>query len=264
MDMQIIDTLIAEGKYVAALSYIDSSLAEQPNDVNVLMAKAKVLIANKQEKEAIPVLEKVIAIDSNHALSMRLLSKLYTSANDAANSTKYSNKVIELEKKQIFSPTNHESPAKNNDAPPKSRVIIKQSGSGDNIVKTEILDEKQQDTIAGYLASLVKVPNLEGAMLTDLDGLPIKYHFKNNNDIDSDSMAAVTQAIIKASRDILKNIGMADVASVTVAMSEQVILISSIENIVLSVFVNPSANQGLVKLETKRILDKITAALNQS
>ncbi len=263
--MQIIDTLIAEGKYVAALSYIDSSLAEKPNDVNVLMAKAKVLIANKQEKDAIPVLEKVIAIDANHALSMRLLSKLYGSANDTANATKYNNKVVELEKKQIFSPTNNESPAKNNDAPPKNRVIIKQSGSGgDGTVKTEILDEKQQDTISGYLASLVKVPNLEGAMLTDLDGLPIKYHFKNNNDIDSDSMAAVTQAIIKASRDILKNIGMADVASVTVAMSEQVILISSIENIVLSVFVNPSANQGLVKLETKRILDKITAALNQS
>lgn len=262
MDMQIIDSLIAEGKYVAALSYIDSSLAEKPNDVNILMAKAKVLIANKQEKEAIPVLEQVISIESNHALSMRLLSKLYGSVNDTANSTKYNDKLVELEKKQIFSTNSKENTPVNNN-PPKSRIIIKQSGSGDNTVKAEI-DEKQQGTIASHLASLVKVPNLEGAMLTDLDGLPIKYHFKNGTNIDSDSMAAVTQAIIKASRDILKNIGMADVASVTVAMSEQVILISSIENIVLSVFVNPSANQGLVKLETKRILDKITAALNQS
>lgn len=263
MDMQIIDSLIAEGKYVAALSYIDSSLAEKPNDVNILMAKAKVLIANKQEKEAIPVLEKVVALDSGHTLSMRLLSKLYTTANDTANSTKYNNKLIELEKKQIFSPTATESAATNNTTP-KSRVIIKQSGSGDNTSSPKAnIDEKQKDTIVGYLESLIKVPNLEGAMLTDLDGLPIKYHFKEKN-IDHDSMAAVTQAIIKASRDILKNIGMADVASVTVAMSEQVILISSVENIVLSVFVNPSANQGLVKLETKRILDKITAALNQN
>ena len=57
---------------------------------------------------------------------------------------------------------------------------------------------------------------------------------------------------------------MDDVASVTVSMTEQTILISSIENVVLSVFVNQNANQGLVKLETKRVLDKIVASLKQT
>lgn len=259
MDMQTIDKMIAEGKFSEAMLAIDSSLGASPNDIPLLMAKAKVCIADKKENAAIPVLEKVISIDPAHILSAKLLSRLYTASNDAANITKYNNMVKDIEagviKSAPVAPAPTAPPANNN-----PRVMIKQEGSGGLAVPAAPASD---DPLMNFLISLVKVPHLEGAMLTDLDGLPLKYHFKEKKH-DFESFAAVTQAIIKASRDILKNIGMDDVASVTVSMTEQTILISSLENVVLSVFVNQNANQGLVKLETKRVLDKIVASLKQT
>jgi predicted regulator of Ras-like GTPase activity (Roadblock/LC7/MglB family) len=253
MDMQTIDKMIAEGNYGEAMLAIDSSLGSSPNDIPLLMAKAKVLIANKKESDAIPVLEKVISVDPAHILSAKLLSRLYTVNKDTVNTTKYNNLIKNIEAGVIPPPP---------PPPPAStpRVMIKQEGSGGLAVPPP---PSSEDPLMNFLISLVKVPNLEGAMLTDLDGLPIKYHFKEKKH-DFEHFAAVTQAVIKASRDILKNIGMDDVASVTVSMTEQTILISSIENVVLSVFVNQNANQGLVKLETKRVLDKIVASLKQT
>ncbi len=111
------------------------------------------------------------------------------------------------------------------------------------------------------LAELLRLDGVKGAAVVGKDGLVIDFETTDKT-IDPDIAAAMVAAVYGSGTTVMDRImnGKTDIVMVE-GDKGKVLLIDAGENAVLTVFTEPKVNLGLIRIEMKRVAERIAASL---
>lgn len=111
------------------------------------------------------------------------------------------------------------------------------------------------------LAELLRLDGVKGAAVVGKDGLVIDFETTDKT-IDPDIAAAMVAAVYGSGTTVMDRImdGKTDIVMVE-GDKGKILLIDAGENAVLTVFTESKVNLGLIRIEMKRVAERIAASL---